>query len=311
MRRFKNILYVADQPGTESPSFLRALELAQSNHARLTVMDVVEPVDWSAENEARYGTDLTAVLYDRRLSELRSMTAPCYREGIVTQTKVAVGTPFLEVIRAVVRNDFDLVIKNAEAARGFAQKPFGPNDQHLIRKCPCPVWIDRPDRPRPYRRILAAVDPLSDAGAGLDRLIMDLAASFVAWEDAEVHVAHGWWLPGESVLRGARANVSERQLADLLETKRAHHANALRALLAHYDLSLDSPNVHFYKSAPTPLIADTAQKLPADLIVMGTAGRTGIPGFFIGNTAESILLSTDTPVLTIKPAGFESPVVAS
>ena len=310
MKRFKNILYVADQPGTESPSFSRALELAQANHARLTVMDVVEPIDWSADNEARFGTDLTTILHDRRLSELEAMTAPCSLEGTMIHTKVAVGTPFLEVIRAVLRNGFDLVIKNAEAPRGFTQKPLGPNDQHLIRKCPCPVWIDRADRPRPYRKIIAAVDPLSDAGTPLDHLIMDLANSFVAWEGAQIHVVHAWWLPGESVLRGGRANISERQMANLLETERERHATALQALLAHYELSLESPNVHFAKSSPTPLIAGTAQKLPGDLIVMGTAGRTGIPGFFIGNTAESILQSTDIPVLTVKPAGFQTPVAA-
>ena len=308
MKRFKNILYVADQPGPESPSFSRAVELAQFNHARLTVMDVVEPMDWSEAIAARFGADLTAILHDRRLSELEAMTARCSDEGNMIHTKVAVGTPFLEVIRAVLRNGFDLVIKNAEAPRGFAHKPFGPNDQHLIRKCPCPVWIDRADRPRPYRRILAAVDPLSDVGTRLDRVIMDLATSFVAWEGAEVHVVHAWWLPGESVLGGGRANLSERQVADLLEAERERHANAMQALLAHYGLSLDSRTVHFVKSSPTPLIASTAQNLSADLIVMGTAGRTGIPGFFIGNTAESVLQSTDTPVLTVKPEGFQSPV---
>jgi len=310
MKRFKNILYVADQPGTESPSFSRAVELAQFNHARLTVMDVVEPIDWSEEDAARFGADLTTMLHDRRLSELEAMTAPCSEEGIMIHTKVAVGASFLEVIRAVLRNGFDLVIKNAEAPHGFTQKPFGPNDQHLIRKCPCPVWIDRADRSRPYRKILAAVDPLSDAGTRLDRLIMDLATSFVAWEGAEVHVAHAWWLPGESVVGGGRANISERQVADLLEAKRERHANALQGLLAHYGLFLDSPTVHFVKSSPTPLIAGIAQNLSADLIVMGTAGRTGIPGFFIGNTAESVLQSTDTPMLTVKPQGFQSPVAA-
>jgi universal stress protein E len=42
--------------------------------------------------------------------------------------------------------------------------------------------------------------------------------------------------------------------------------------------------------------------------VMGTLGRTGIPGFFIGNTAEEILQTTHASVLAIKPTGFVSPV---
>ena len=54
-----------------------------------------------------------------------------------------------------------------------------------------------------------------------------------------------------------------------------------------------------------------ANEIGAELIVMGTVGRTGIPGFFIGNTAETILNQIDCSVLTVKPHGFVSPVTES
>jgi nucleotide-binding universal stress UspA family protein len=41
---------------------------------------------------------------------------------------------------------------------------------------------------------------------------------------------------------------------------------------------------------------------------MGTVARTGIAGFFMGNTAESILTQLECSVLTLKPQGFVSPV---
>ena len=44
------------------------------------------------------------------------------------------------------------------------------------------------------------------------------------------------------------------------------------------------------------------------LIIMGTVGRTGIPGFIMGNTAETILNRIDCSVLAIKPDGFVTPV---
>lgn len=310
MRRFKNILFVADRPGVRSPAFDRALELALSNRARLAVMDVLEPMVWSAENQARFGADLTTILRDRRLDELAVMAGPHAAEGLSIETEVAIGTPFLEVIRAVITRGHDLVIKAAETPEGLPQRAFGPNDQHLIRKCPCPVWIDRPDRSRPYRRILAAVDPLDDAGEDLNRTILDLATSFVPWEGSEVHVVHAWWLPGESELRGGRVRIPELRLHELLGEKEQMHAQALEGLLTGYGLTLDSPQVHFRKSAPAPLIAELAAQLPADLIVIGTIGRTGIPGFFIGNTAEAVLPITDVPVLAVKPRGFRSPVTA-
>lgn len=45
-----------------------------------------------------------------------------------------------------------------------------------------------------------------------------------------------------------------------------------------------------------------------DLIVMGTIDRAGIPGFFIGTTAETVLRQVNCSVLTIKPSQFVSPV---
>jgi nucleotide-binding universal stress UspA family protein len=37
-------------------------------------------------------------------------------------------------------------------------------------------------------------------------------------------------------------------------------------------------------------------------------GRTGIPGFLIGNTAEQVLSEVTCSVLALKPRGFVSPV---
>lgn len=42
--------------------------------------------------------------------------------------------------------------------------------------------------------------------------------------------------------------------------------------------------------------------------IMGTVGRTGIPGFLIGNTAETVLRQVACSVLAVKPTGFVTPV---
>jgi nucleotide-binding universal stress UspA family protein len=41
---------------------------------------------------------------------------------------------------------------------------------------------------------------------------------------------------------------------------------------------------------------------------MGTVARIGIPGFIMGNTAETILNHIDCSVLAVKPPGFATPV---
>jgi len=308
MKRFKNIVYIANEPGIGSVAFQNALELAISNNAELTVLDVIEPMVWSAENQARFGMDLTTILRDRRLDELSALTIPHCNDNFLIKTQVAVGTPFLEIIRATLRNRFDLVIKNAEKMPGQFSSTLGPNDQHLVRKCPCPVWIDREQTSHPYQKILAAVDPLGDEDKGMSRMIMDLALSVEPTGESEVHVVHAWRVAGESSLSSGHGHIPGIHVDHLLAEQEHRHLEALASLVEEYGMRVSDPNVHFEKSDATALITRISRELPADLLVTGTVGRTGIPGFFIGNTAESLMHMLDISVLTVKPKGFVSPV---
>ncbi len=47
-------------------------------------------------------------------------------------------------------------------------------------------------------------------------------------------------------------------------------------------------------------ILEQAEKVKADLIVMGTHGRTGIEKVLVGSTAERIVRNSTIPVLTVK-----------
>lgn len=48
-------------------------------------------------------------------------------------------------------------------------------------------------------------------------------------------------------------------------------------------------------------ILQTAHDLKADLIVIGTHGRTGVAQAFLGSVAQSVLRGAHCPVLTINP----------
>ena len=56
------------------------------------------------------------------------------------------------------------------------------------------------------------------------------------------------------------------------------------------------------------MIPDLAKRLDAELVVLGTKGRTGFSAALLGNTAEHVLERLNCDVLAIKPADFKSPV---
>jgi universal stress protein A len=58
-----------------------------------------------------------------------------------------------------------------------------------------------------------------------------------------------------------------------------------------------------YRDGPAPgVILDVAAETKADLIVMGTHGRTGIGRLVLGSVAEEVLRKAPCPVLTVKAA---------
>jgi universal stress protein E len=308
MKRFKNILFVADREDGLSTALERAVAVSRTNGARLTVMDVTPDSGLADYVRRTYALDLNTQLREQRLQTLESLLQPYTEAGLPLYTTVATGIRFIEVIRAVQRNGYDLVMKVAERDSGVATALFGSADMHLLRKCPCPVWIDRSTGAPSYQRLLAAVDPFDDTSGDLQRLILDLATSLAERENAAFEVVHAWELPGESMLANGRGRIARNELDRLLADTETRHRQGLDELLQPYGLNTSNDNVRLLKGRPAQIISSCAAQSSADLIVMGTLGRVGIPGLFIGNTAEDVLRETRTAVLAVKPRGFVSPV---
>ncbi len=306
MKRFKNILYFADGADQECPAFQRALALARSNHARLTLFDVISAGATENATVLKLEIDLEQWLQEQRHEQLEALARPHREPDSLLYVQVVSGEGFVEVIRAVLRNRYDLVIKPARPPEGLNDRVFGSTDLHLMRKCPCPLWIDRPGSTYPYQQLLAAVDPMANGGA--DHLVMELATSLAELESAQLTLLHAWQLEGEALLRKGRSPLPQREVDGMVERAFEYHKARLGAFLEEYDLTLDNPRVELLKGDAAALIRERSEALGVDLIVMGTLGRTGIPGFFIGNTAEAVLQATHASILAVKPDGFVSPV---
>lgn len=63
-------------------------------------------------------------------------------------------------------------------------------------------------------------------------------------------------------------------------------------------------------AAPGEAIVNAARQHQADLIVMGTTGRSGLARLLLGSVAEHVLRHASCPVLTIKGTGERPSVLA-
>jgi nucleotide-binding universal stress UspA family protein len=310
VQRFKNILLVVDADTDELATLVQAVTLARDNGASLRVLTVIEhpPLD-----ELPLGTRTMIGLLDR--DEVREMAERRQRVRLQNQlSALAVDdldvrtsvesspTPFLAIIQSVLRRGHDLLIKEARGVTGPRAVLLHPTDRHLMRKCPCPLWMIRPERHAVYQRILAAVDAFSDdeINSELNRRILELASSQSARSGAELHVVHAYGPVSTVPFRsGVDAEAYTKAIVDL-------HRERLDALLAGCPVS--ERQVHMEEGQAGDVIPAVAWRERVDLIVMGTVGRVGIPGLFIGNTAETTLDHVGCDVLAVKPRGFVTPV---
>ncbi len=320
MKRFSNILLIADAGVENSKALGRAISLASNNQASLTLVDVIDsvPTEMQLAITAVTPQELLDIVVSERLKQLESVVATGKNSGLDIEARVLVGKPFLEIIRQVLRNKHDLVIKCVDPSGTFKSTLFGSTDMHLMRKCPCPVWVIKSTEHEQNRKILAAVDqdPEDEVKDVLNRQILEMSTSLAMAEFSELHIVHAWRFFGESHFRSARTGVSEDEVDAMVAQEASARGLWLKNLVETYGAKSDSdavdyvaPTLHVIKGDAKQVVPATAHELDVDLIVMGTVARAGVPGFFMGNTAESILNQIDCSVLTVKPPGFVSPVV--
>ena len=199
-----------------------------------------------------------------------------------------------------------VILADEGRATSIKENVFGATSLHLMRKCPCPVWVVKPTQKGSFKRILAAVDP-TDSDEKRDSLnpkILQLAASLSRNEESELHIIHA----RDTFDRRYVRRMSKQDVQELIDHEKEQDNQRMDTLLKQVDITNLKPHMHLIEGEPDFRIPEIVVKEDIDLLVMGTVSRTGIAGFFIGNTAEEVLNQVNCSMLTLKPEGFVSPV---
>jgi nucleotide-binding universal stress UspA family protein len=157
-------------------------------------------------------------------------------------------------------------------------------------------------------------DDIDSEVEALNQHILGLASSLALSDFAQLHLVHAWDAP-EAGFANLLADHPDLAETNMIEEARTWHKrrmdNLTRELCERIGAETYkylSPRVHLPKGSARKAVPALAKELEADLVVMGTVARTGIPGFIIGNTAETILDQLQCSVLALKPPAFVSPV---
>ncbi|WP_125780377.1 universal stress protein UspE [Pseudoalteromonas rubra] len=305
MEQIKRILTVIDPTKQQQNSLDRSISLAQKTGAKITAF--LSIYDFSYEMTTMLSREereamREAVIKDREawISELTSGY-----QNIDIETKVVWhNRPYEAIIKTVLEHEFDLVIKATHQHDTLKSVIFTPTDWHLIRKCPAPVLLVK-DQAWPEKgEILAAVNAVSDdeQHQALNHRIIKDAQFLCELANASLSLVNTY--PATPV--NIAIEIPEFNPSQYNEAVKKHHEDETWALAQRFGLS-DSQCV-IKEGLPEDVIPHIAKQKNAELVVIGTVGRTGLSAALVGNTAEHVIDSLDCDVLALKPDGYKSPL---
>lgn len=299
---FRTILAaVADPRAPVQVAAAKAVELAGRCGARVVLYHATYDATLSGKPFFD-STRLAKVRESHLAAELAALgtVASGLSSDVETETIAEWARPAHEgVVRAAMRERADLVVAEPRFQKARGRKGgFAHTDWELVRLCPAPLLLARGTAR--YRRpeVLAAVDPLRDAGklSSLDLGIVRLAAGFSELTGGRLRLVHCSEEP--RVVPQVPYAVAERvreQTRRVLERLLDEAGLPKRALLL--------------RSGPSAqAIERVVEDESVDVLVLGSMTRGRLGRLLLGSTAEQLLHVAPCDLLVVKPAGFRTSV---
>lgn len=311
MQQFHNILFVSRGIGDEAEGLEQAISLARKNQAPLTILVVFPELPANLAEYKKSYEDSMADHVKKAVQSARTTLKLSDADLHINVLFESGNTPAVRIIRHVLRNAHDLVVKEADRKDGG--KGFTAMDMELLSKCPCPVWLCRQiEHSRSDIRVAVAIDPESQEHAGHDLALkmLKLSRSLADKSGGELSIISCWDYRLEKYLRGnVWIKISEEDLLKTARDAQAVHRAALEALIDESNIN-GKYHIHHARGRPNELIPKYIDDNKIKILVMGTVARVGIQGFIFGNTAENVLQTVRCSLLALKPNGFISPIRA-
>lgn len=244
---------------------------------------------------------------------LASITASPTLQGIPVATSLVSGPAASTILDVAKQQHCDLIILSSHGMTGIQRWLIGSVAQEVVRYSSIPTIVI-PSRGSSGdlirvgpKRILVGLD-----GSSLSEAILEPAAQLCtvlsAPEQGTLHLAH----VVQPVHVGNKLAAYEKEIKKENKEKANVYLQNIEQCIRSYDLA-SSLQITFatyseYDIAHALVYAAESgeqstgeMRNVCDMIALATHGRTGIPQWFLGNTAERVLGTTTLPLLIVRP----------
>jgi nucleotide-binding universal stress UspA family protein len=239
--------------------------------------------------------DFTEALQAAAAARLEEVCQRVRKAGVEVSSDLRLGLPSQAILEAAREEQADLLVIGTRGLSGVSHLLLGSTAERVVQHASCPVLSVHPgdhERHRRIRTILVPTDFSRDA-----ELATAAANRFFGedFEGARLVLVHAYHLPFEYTAYGTIPTSVDytKDVEGSAEERLAETA----AGLADLGPEIETRAVEGY---PPDVIVEAAESVGADLIAMGTHGRTGLAHLFLGSTAERVVQHARCPVLTVR-----------
>ncbi len=295
MKALKRIIVGHDLREGGELAVQSAAALAKRCGAALRLVHVVEPLD----SYQRISHPLTSPYPVEEIAEkigarLKALVAGAELAGLEAEYEVRTGSPFFELILAQRAWFADTIVVGGASQ---PEEPFSAStSERLMRKADVPVMVAKSRFSAEAKTFLVATDFSRGARQAAEQAFM-LAENF----HGRILFLHVFDRPSYMVTYVHELGVSlpiSPPTPEQMEPEWEAFLSGLPLERVEWERSS-------IEGRPATAIVRHAEQVKADLIVMGTHGRSGLPYILLGSVAEKVARAASCPLLTIRPEAFQ------
>ncbi|MCH9696327.1 MAG: universal stress protein [Gammaproteobacteria bacterium] len=312
MNEISKILAVVDPTSPEQPGVSRAAWLAKATGAELELL-VCYYNEYLSGDRLFDSPSLEKArneVIENHEKHLEDIAEPIRKDGITVKTSAVWDHPLYEgVVRHANASGADLIIKDTHHHSAVTRALLTNTDWNMIRTCPMPLWLVKPRALAEKPAFVAAIDPMNqhDKPAALDDEILSMSKRIAGKVDGVVHAFHSYDPRIAVATATANAYIPVSLPFDEIEQQmHEDHQKRFKEITEFHDV--DDDKAHLIAGLTHEELPAIADKLAADVVVMGAVARNRWKRLFIGATAERTLEHLPCDLLILKPDWFKTPV---
>ncbi len=283
MGRYRKILVAIDGSLTSLHALEESFKLAQNEGSWLTVVSVIPS----------YTGDLDLVAIG---DVMASMRKPCdealkkaeelaQKHKVMIKTVCDEGEPYERIIDLAQAENSDLIVLGRRGLRRLERVLVGSVTARVIGYSPVDVLVIPRDTTVGFKNVLIATDG-SRYSSSAEKKAIDFAVSY----GGALTVISVVDVPSELYAEspGTVDELIKKAKTYVERVKKDAEASGIKV------------ETLVKEGEAYRVITDTAGELSADIIVMGSHGRTGLRRLLMGSVTEKVIGHTPCPVLVVK-----------